>query len=196
MRLTFGELVIDCERRQIERSGREVHLSGKAFALLELLLQRRPNAVKRAEIVRHVWPDTFVSPTNLATLVQEIRETLRDDARRPRYVRTIFAYGYAFIGEETARSRLSIAVLPFSMAGAKETQYVANGITDSLINSLAENPNVRVMARSTVFRFKHSSLTPQEIGWELRVDAVVFGEVRRRGERITVAAELVSTKDG
>src|SRR5436189_2499544 len=156
MRVTFGDLAIDYERRQLMRHGEEVHLSGKAFALLDLLLQRRPNAVKRAEIISHVWPDTFVSPSNLATLVQEIRDALGDDARRPRFVRTIFAYGYAFIGQEDngqpSAATLSVAVLPFSIAN--DAEYVAEGITDSLINALAEDAELRVMARSTVFRFK------------------------------------------
>lgn len=199
MRVTFGDLAIDCERRQLVRGGKEAHLSGKAFALLELLLQRRPNAVKHAEIIRHLWPDTFVSPSNLATLVQEIRNALGDDARRPRFVKTIFAYGYAFIGEdddahESAAATLSVAVLPFSLAD--DAQYVADGITDSLINALAEDPELRVMARSTVFRFKHSNLTPQQIGQELRVDAVVAADIRRHGDHVTVAAELVSAGDG
>jgi DNA-binding winged helix-turn-helix (wHTH) protein len=101
MRLLFGEVTIDCDRRMVTRHGEEVHLSGKAFALLELLLQRRPNAVTRAEIFDHVWPDTFVSPSNVATLAQEIREALGDDARRPRFLRTIFGYGYAFVGDES-----------------------------------------------------------------------------------------------
>jgi DNA-binding winged helix-turn-helix (wHTH) protein len=100
MRLVFGEVVIDGDRRLVTRHGQEVHLSGKAFALLDLLIERRPNAVKRAEIFDHVWPDTFVSPSNVATLAQEIRDALGDDARRPRFLRTIFGYGYAFIGEE------------------------------------------------------------------------------------------------
>lgn len=100
MRLSFGDVTIDCERRQITRLGAEVHVSGKAFALLELLLQRRPDAVKRAEIFDHVWPGTFVSPSNVATIAQEIRDALGDDARRPRFIRTIFGYGYAFIGDE------------------------------------------------------------------------------------------------
>jgi DNA-binding winged helix-turn-helix (wHTH) protein len=100
MRLVFGEVTIDCDRRMVTRHGEEVHLSGKAFALLDLLLQRRPNAVTRAEIFDHVWPDTFVSPSNVATLAQEIREALGDDARRPRFLRTIFGYGYSFIGDE------------------------------------------------------------------------------------------------
>lgn len=203
MRLTFGDLAIDCERRQLMRRGGELHLSGKAFALLELLLQRRPNAVKRADIISHLWPDTFVSPSNLATLVQEIRDVLSDDARHPRFVRTIFAYGYAFVAEEDdgppaagARPVRSIAVLPFRMAGADDAEYVADGITDSVIDALAEDPELRVMARSTVFRFQHSDRTPHEIGRELRVDAVVAAGIRRHGDRVTVAAELVSVEDG
>jgi DNA-binding winged helix-turn-helix (wHTH) protein len=100
MRLEFDSIAIDFDRRQLSRGGAEVHLSGKAFALLELLVQRRPNAVRRAEIIDHVWPDTFVSSSNVATLAQEIRDALGDDARRPRFLRTIFGYGYAFIGEE------------------------------------------------------------------------------------------------
>ncbi|MEA2342149.1 MAG: hypothetical protein QOF63_318 [Thermoanaerobaculia bacterium] len=100
MRLTFGDVTIDCARRQIIRGGEDAPLSAKAFAFLELLLQHRPNAVKRAEIVDHLWPDTFVSPSNLASLAQAIRDALGDDARRPRFLKTIFSYGYAFIGDE------------------------------------------------------------------------------------------------
>jgi DNA-binding winged helix-turn-helix (wHTH) protein len=104
MRLDFGEVTIDCERRQLTRRGEEPHLSAKAFALLELLLERRPNAVKREEIFDRVWPDTFVAQSNVATLAQEIREALGDDARRPRFLKTIFAYGYAFIAEQDGAS--------------------------------------------------------------------------------------------
>lgn len=100
MRFTFGEVTIDCGRRQLLRAGEEQHLSAKAFALLELLLQRRPNAVKREEIFEHIWPNTFVAPSNVASLAQEIRDALADDARRPRFLRTIFGYGYAFIADE------------------------------------------------------------------------------------------------
>ncbi|MCU1348941.1 MAG: hilA 7, partial [Acidobacteria bacterium] len=99
----FGEVMIDCERRQVTRAGEDVHLSAKAFAFLELLVRRRPDAVKRADIVDHVWPDTFVSPSNVPSLAQEIREALGDDARQPRFLRTIFGYGYAFIGNEEQR---------------------------------------------------------------------------------------------
>lgn len=101
MPLTFGEVVIDSQKRLLTRDGKECHLSAKAFALLDLLLANRPNAVRREEIVDQIWPDTYVAASNVATLIQEIRDALSDDARCPRFVKTIFAYGYAFVGEET-----------------------------------------------------------------------------------------------
>jgi DNA-binding winged helix-turn-helix (wHTH) protein len=111
VRLKFGEITIDCDRRELTRRGEEVHLSAKAFAFLELLVECRPNAVRRQEIHDRVWPNIFVAESNIASLAQEIRNALDDDARRPRFLKTIFNFGYAFIGEEeetTAVRRLVI----------------------------------------------------------------------------------------
>jgi TolB-like protein/Tfp pilus assembly protein PilF len=199
MRLTFGDVTIDCERRQVTRAGEEVHLSAKAFALLELLLRHRPNAVKRQDLFAQIWAGTFVSPSNLATLAQEIREALGDDARRPRFLKTIFGYGYAFIAEEgeaVAGTIRSVAVLPFRFSGGTDAAYVADGIAESLIDTLAEDAGLRVMARSTVFRFRDSALTPQQVGRELHVDAVVTADLMQRGDALVLAAELVSVHDG
>jgi hypothetical protein len=71
-------------------------LSPKAFALLELLIRRRPKAVSKAEIHKHLWPGVFVTAANLANLVAELRAGLGDDARDPRILRTVPRFGYAF----------------------------------------------------------------------------------------------------
>jgi DNA-binding winged helix-turn-helix (wHTH) protein len=94
----FGDVCFDGDSRQLYRQNEPVHLSGKAFALLKLLLERRPSALSKAELQEHLWPDTFVSEANLPTLVAEIREAIGDDARRPRFVRTVHRFGYAFSG--------------------------------------------------------------------------------------------------
>ncbi|HUP40938.1 MAG TPA: FHA domain-containing protein [Vicinamibacterales bacterium] len=73
-------------------------MSPKAFDLLALLMQRRPEAVAKAEIHQHLWPDTFVSDVNVAVLITEIRNALGDDARSPSFVRTVHRFGYAFSG--------------------------------------------------------------------------------------------------
>ena len=69
----FDDMTIDAETRQLWRGGREVHLSPKAFDLLALLVARRPAAVSKIAIRELLWPDTFVSETNLPALVAEIR---------------------------------------------------------------------------------------------------------------------------
>jgi DNA-binding winged helix-turn-helix (wHTH) protein len=76
-----------------------VPLSGKAFQLLELLLDRRPEAVTKAEILERLWPGTFVSDASLHNLVTEIRGALGDAPRVARYIRTVPRYGYAFQAE-------------------------------------------------------------------------------------------------
>ena len=100
MRWTFGDFTIDTDERRLLRRGEEAHVSPKAFAFLELIVDRRPAAVSREEIYECLWPRTFVSESNLASIAAEVRQALGDDARKPRYLRTVFGFGYAFIGEE------------------------------------------------------------------------------------------------
>jgi DNA-binding winged helix-turn-helix (wHTH) protein len=99
MRLAFGDCVLDLDTRELHRGERAVPLSPKAFALLELLAQSRPKALSKAEIHSALWPDTFVTETNLANLVVELRAALGDDAHAPQIVRTVPRYGYAFCAE-------------------------------------------------------------------------------------------------
>ena len=99
MRLAVGDCVFDSNTREVVRKGRPVPLSPKAFALLELLVRRRPNAVSKDEIHDHLWPGVFVSPANLANLVVELRAALGDNARKPRFVRTVSRFGYAFVAD-------------------------------------------------------------------------------------------------
>lgn len=102
MSVRFGDCVFATGTRELLRSGQPVPLTGKAYQLLELLLEKRPKAVSKAEIHERLWPSTFVSEVNLATLVFEIRKAIGDGARRPRYVRTVRGFGYAFCGEVSA----------------------------------------------------------------------------------------------
>jgi DNA-binding winged helix-turn-helix (wHTH) protein len=103
--LHFGDATLDPHARQLWRAGTDVHLSPKAFDLLLLLIERRPNAVGKDEIRKRLWPDTFVSDANLPSLIAEIREALKDDAREQKIVRTLHGFGYAFGAavRETAR---------------------------------------------------------------------------------------------
>lgn len=100
-RFQFGEFTLEVGTRQLLEEGRVVHLSSKAFDLLHLLLDRRPHLVERKELLERLWPETFVSDVNLATLVAELRRALHDEPADPRFIRTVHRHGYAFSGAAT-----------------------------------------------------------------------------------------------
>jgi len=85
----------------------------------------------------------------------------------------------------------SIAVLPFANTGGDvDTEYLSDGITESVINSLSHVSKLRVVPRSTVFRYKGKQSAPEQIGQELNVRGIVTGRVARRGDAFLVSAEL------
>jgi len=91
----------------------------------------------------------------------------------------------------------SIAVLPFANDGADPNiEYLADGMTDGIIGGLSRVPELRVMARSTVFSYKGKETNAQKVGKELNVDAVLTGRVAQRGDVLTIQADLVSVADG
>ncbi len=91
----------------------------------------------------------------------------------------------------------SVAVLPFAnQGGDPNTEYLSDGITEGVINSLSQLPQLRVMARSTVFRFKGKQDDPRQIGQALNVQAVLAGNLKQRGDEINIQADLVRVSDG
>lgn len=90
----------------------------------------------------------------------------------------------------------SLAVLPFENAGEAEHEYLGDGIAGSLINMLATIPTLRVMAQSTVFRYKGRGIVPQDIGRELHVRAVLTGRIMQGGDLLRISTELVDVATG
>ncbi len=91
----------------------------------------------------------------------------------------------------------SIAVLPFVNATSDSgNEYLSDGLTESLIGTLSEVPDLKVMARSTVFRFKGDQEDPRQIGEKLKVGAVLVGRITQHADEVSVQADLVNTFDG
>lgn len=99
MRLRFASCVFDGETRQVLVDGAPRDLSPRAFHLLELLLEARPRALGKSELMDRLWPNEIVSESSLPRLVAELRSTLGDDAKEPRFIRTLHTFGYSFIAE-------------------------------------------------------------------------------------------------
>ena len=91
----------------------------------------------------------------------------------------------------------SMAVLPFiNSSSDPNIEYVADGVTDGVISSLSRMPELRVMARSTVFSYKGHEVNAQKVGKELNVDAVLMGRVSQRSNMISIQVDLVNVADG
>ena len=91
----------------------------------------------------------------------------------------------------------SIAVLPFvNESGAENLDYLSDGVTESLINSLSQLPRFSVKARSTVYRYKNKNLSPQQAGSELNVKAVLTGRILQRGDDLVLYLSLVDVRSG
>jgi len=90
----------------------------------------------------------------------------------------------------------SIAVLPFeNQDHDRDTDYLSDGVTESIINSLTQLPNLKVIARSSVFRFKGQTTDPFVAGKELGVRAVLTGRIMQRGDDLMISTELVDVRD-
>jgi len=90
----------------------------------------------------------------------------------------------------------SVAVLPFAnTSGDPNTEYLSDGITEGIIDKLSGLPSLKVISRTSAFRYKQREIEPQKVAKELGVEALVLGRVTQRGDELSVSAELVDARD-
>lgn len=209
--IRFGDFELNLQVREVHRCGFRLKIEEKPFQLLAALLERPGQLVTRQQLRQRLWPPgTYVDfGRSLNTAVNKLRNTLGDSAEKPRFVETLSRRGYRFIYPvEMAQGSIlptapesevinSIAVLPFeNTSGDPEVNYLSDGIAGSLIRNLSQLVGVRVMARSTMFRYRGRVMDPLVVGKELPVHAVVTGRLVERGDTLVIDAELVSTHSG
>ena len=209
----FGEFTLDAEQKVLLSQGKPLLLAPKVLETLLTLVQKSGRIIEKEELMRRLWPDTFVEESNLTYTIVQLRKTLGDDARHPRYIETIPKRGYRFIGEVeevlsdtdivqvktpvVESQDASIAVLPFAdMSPDRDQDYFCEGLADELINSLARLPNLHVASRTSSFRFKSPTLDIREVGRRLNVNTVLEGSVRKAGSNFRITAQLINVADG
>jgi serine/threonine-protein kinase len=102
---------------------------------------------------------------------------------------------FAFVAKGSAGQINSIAVMPFvNESGNADVEYLSDGMTDTLINSLSQIPNLNVKARSSVFRYKGREIEPKKVAAELNVQTVLTGRVAQRGDQLTLNLELIDAQ--
>jgi DNA-binding winged helix-turn-helix (wHTH) protein len=146
MPIRFDDFELDEGRRQLLRHGEPLRVPAKQFLLLQILIERRPNAVAKRELYDRLWPSTFVSDVNLPSLIAELRTTLGDDAHEPRFIRTVHGFGYAFCGEIDEPARAAVENAVATLAGEHSTIRIALGETvlgrDASLRGFIDHPSV------------------------------------------------------
>src|SRR2546425_179137 len=217
----FGPFSLDTRERVLLRDGCHLPLKPKVYETLLALISQSGHVVDKEELMRAVWPDVAVEENNLTGNIYALRRAFAEyDC-----IETVPRRGYRFTADvklvkiedvkltngfgaetevrikesiTTKRQPIdSLAVLPFINASADaEAEYLSDGITESIINNVAQLSPLRVMARNTVFRYKGKEANAQDVGQELKVGAVLLGRVLLIGDHLIVRAELVNVTDG
>ncbi len=198
MQVSFGDCILDLERRQLVRLDRDVHLTPKALDLLALLVAERPRAVAKTEIRDRLWPGTFVSESNLTTLVTELRAALGDAARSPRYVKTVQRFGYAFCGSAAELTALPGAGrrrgLHFTLAwaGGEVTLHDGENLIGREEDAAAWIESASVSRRHARVVISDGKATLEDLGSKngtfLRGQRITSPVVLANGEEIRVGA--------
>jgi adenylate cyclase len=195
-----------------------VPLKPKILDFLLFLIQKRGQLVTKQELMREVWPDAVVEENNITVSMSILRKMLGEGRDNRQFIETVPRRGYRFVAEvteifpESAPVRKprpsveiepedepidSLAVLPLEGSNKDfSAEYLSDGITESIINVLSRIPRLRVLACSTVFRFKGKDIDPQHVGQLLNVKAVMMIRVIRLDDKLIIRSELVKVADG
>jgi DNA-binding winged helix-turn-helix (wHTH) protein len=188
VRVRIGEFLLDSATRQLLQADRPVHVSPKAFQLLELLLARRPRPATKAEINDALWPATYVSASSLARVVAEVRAALGDDARHPTLVRTIHGFGYAFSG--SAEAERDVRAAPLEACTCRLTWGDREIVLCDGEHVLGRAPTASVWIDSTSVSRSHARILVAE-GRATLEDLGSKNGTFLRGKRVEAASELM-----
>ena len=206
----FGAFEVNFLDRELRRNGLRVKLQEKPFQILEALLEKAGELVRREELREKLWPDTFVGfDRSINTAVTALRKTLDDSADNPRFIETRSGLGYRFVApvrmgnvaaprnHRTGPTVNTIAVLPFDSPDS-DTQMalLSDSITESVVAHLARLAGVRVIASSCVFRYRARGADPLAVGRDLNSRAVLTGWITRRHDSVTISIELIDVAGG
>lgn len=213
----FEDFVLDAGRRELRRAGELVAVEPQVFDLLAFLIQARHLVVSRDDLLDAVWHRRIVSDATLSSRVNSARAAIGDNGAEQRLIRTVPRRGLRFVGAvqevheapapegdlDDPGARAGglegplIAVLPFTnMSGNQEQEYFADGMAEEVITALSRCSGLSVVARNSSFIYKGTAVDVRRVGRELGVGYVLEGSVRRGGERLRIAGQLIDAASG
>lgn len=218
----FGDFRLDAAQRLLvlKSGARALPLTARAFDTLLYLVEHPGRLLSKATLMSAIWPDVVVEENSLNQNISLLRRVLGDSPGEYRFIVTVPGRGYRFVAEvrtinessgespritptETvpprtgARARIPIAILPFAnLTGDPAMGYFGEAMAEELINTFARVRWFEVASRTSTFAFKDQHVDVRKIARDLDVEAVLEGSIRRVGERIRVAAQLIDGRTG
>ncbi len=188
---TVGKWLVKPDRNTVVRGSVERRLEPRVMDLLVYFAANPGRVLGRDQIISNVWPHSYVTDSALQTAVSALRKALDDDPRHPHILETIPKRGYRLVAASSAATPV-VAVLPLSnLTGDDDNNYVADGMTDSLIASLSTCAGLRVISRQSVMVFRGSTLSLPDIATRLGADTIVEGSVVDAADPIAVTVQLI-----
>src|SRR4026208_2474840 len=132
----FGDFTLDIDQRVLLREGKPIALTPKVFDTLLILVENSDQIVEKEELMRRLCPNTFVEEGNLTVNIQQLRKSLSDDARDPRYVATVARRGYRFIADVEAIMGDKSAPGGQSVRQFEPSEALSSDAVNELINQI------------------------------------------------------------
>jgi TolB-like protein/tetratricopeptide (TPR) repeat protein len=210
----FGPFRLDTEQRLLMRDGEFVTLTHKAIETLCLLVENSGRILEKDEMMRIIWPDTFVEEATLAQNIFTLRRVLGETPLEVHYIETVPKRGYRFIakveevfseynehtlGEEGGNEPpvKSLAVFSFKVLAADDdNEYFGLGMADALITKLTNIEGITVRPTSAILKYRGPDFDICSAGRELKVQMVMQGIIQRVDNRIRVTVQLINIEDG
>ena len=219
----FGPFRLDLSERLLLRNGNAVPLAPKVFETLAILVENSGHTLEKDELMKRLWPDSFVEESSLSQNIFQLRRALDEGNSGRQYIETIPKRGYRFAvaareiknggadrsspylmseqpfmkGAETGVPVRSLAVLPFRPLGeeGKADEYLGLGMAHDTIIKLCGLRHLVVLPIRSVFKYAGRKNDPLAVGRKLGVEAVLEGTIQRAAERVRVTVQLISMAD-
>jgi TolB-like protein len=225
MMFRFADHELDLRRHELRRAGEVVHIEPQVFDLLAFLLRNRDRIVSKDEILDAVWDGRIVSEAALSSRINAARKAIGDTGNDQALIRTFHKRGFRFVAhvrdeapDEVAaplegsvsdtreegtrlahrvREKPSVAVIPFThLSSDSEQDYFSYGLTEDLVRLLGRNRWLKVLSRHSARPDPMLGTSARELGDALGVQYLVQGSLRRAGDHLRIAVELIETHDG
>ncbi len=200
----LGDMLVRPAMLEIVVKGRPKTLQHRVMQVLVALARRDSAVLARDDLVRECWEGLSVSEDAINRCISQLRRLSEQTEGRAFAIETVARVGYRLIAAETAikpedssaalQAELSIVVIPFANTSPdKDQEYFSDGLSEDLINQLAQIDRLRVVGRTSSFALKGRTDDLRTIGQKLGVTHVLEGSVRKSGNRVRITAQLIDS---